>query len=172
MQNINQEITHSLYFLSNCRMNLQAMIKLISEYTNIIDRISIDDPSFGGHVRDEVKKFYKKYNLEEEKIIHGYKLFMQEMTDIISNKSDEKVIYNIEKFRTSLLWFIQFKKLLKKTKSPLMMKKDTPDMKSDYVKLIAYKKLESAFIREYTMVERIMNRLITLTGMDPESLNI
>ena len=53
-----------------------------------------------------------------------------------------------------------------------MMKKDTADMKSDYVKLIAYKKLESAFIREYTMVERIMNRLITLTGMDPESLNI
>lgn len=51
-----------------------------------------------------------------------------------------------------------------------MMKKDDADRKSDYVKLIAYKRVESAVIRITTMTERILNRLITLTGTDMDAL--
>lgn len=114
MANLNQEITHSLYFLSTSRQNLQSMIKLITECTNKIDRINITNPSFGGQVRKTTKDFIKDFNYEEEKFIHSYRLYMSEMTDIIANKADDKVIYNLERYKSSILWFVQFKKLLKK----------------------------------------------------------
>lgn len=166
MQNLSQEITHSLYFLNNCKNNLQTMARLLSEYTNRIDKVQVHIENYGGLVRWNVKEFYKDFNKEYEKFIYGYKLFMQEIVDINANKSDELVIYNLERFRTSLLWFIQFKKLIKKITSPILMKKDAADMKCDYVKLIAYKKLESALIKETEMVNRIMRKLSILTGME------
>lgn len=164
MAQIPVELTHSLRFLNEFDKMTSDIISMVKTTDLKLKGVSKTDDKYGNKMRDIAKNAREDIDDEIEKIKTDYQLFNTEMTDLISKRNTEAVIYSLHSFETL------YDKLTDKTEEldlltkKLELEKDVNAIDKDFIRAIAYNKLNVPIFRAYTLTEHIIGRLKTLLG--------
>ena len=158
------EITHSLSFLSSFIRQANDMYKNSIDAFSDIDAMKISDEHYGRDLRNYASDYRKDADKVLELEEDDYQLFSIEITDIISKRNDEEVIYTMSKYKKILELYKKLNKSIDNSIDRYENKKNQCTNDKDFIRVIAYNKVLVPLYRIFSMTEHIIKRLSTLTN--------
>lgn len=166
MAHLPVEITHSLAFLNTFIHSANDIYKDALEAFSKIDKMKIDDEHYGRELRDIAKVARDHADKAIERELDSYQIFNKEITDIISKKNNEEVIYIMSKYSITIEIYEKLHKNIKNTIDKYENKKNVCTNDKDFIRVIAYNKVLIPLYKIYDIMDHIISRLSTLIGKE------
>lgn len=168
MKSLPLKITHSIQFLNGFISNYKEIYKLSIEAMHDIEELDINTENYGNKLRVITKKFKERVEKinKHSSYEYNYQLFNEEMTDIISERKSEVVIYELGKYSS---FYYEFKDLEKDGKKFILKcegKKNKTVNDKDFIRAVSYNKVMTIYASVYNMITHIKGRLATLTNKE------
>ena len=159
MSNINRSLSTSLNFLKLMHTSSKKLYDISIDAAKDMYSLTAVEDGYPGKMRDKTKDYNDDTELIVDRIDHEYELFKTCMSDILSNRHDENVIYSLKGF---FPYREQYKRL-KKEYNLIMLKleymKENCKSSKDYVKLIAINNVYRTISRFNTIIIAVYNKL-------------
>ena len=165
MSKLAVETSHSLRFLNDFLQTAEDIhdhsIKLVFDLNNIKKY----DNTYAKQLRETSKRLGEDIDDAINSLILDFQIVSIELSDIISNKNSEEVIYELIKYDRYLDKISDFlKDDLLRTINDVERRKTTCVVKKDFVKAVVYNKILTPLYRLKEMCTRIKKRLEILTN--------
>ena len=164
MPGLQQEITHSIHFLTDFLLTSKDLLDDVDKVSHEIDKMRPTDEHYGKDVRKVAKKSRDRGDDATEAIKTDLQIFNREISDIISKKNNEEVIYSLTNFEIILKKCKDLRKDYTQVMKFIERKTDSSEMEKDFIKVLGYNRIVVLLYRFDEILERIISRLETLTG--------
>lgn len=158
------EITHSLRFLNDYIHTSEKILAYAKKTDLSIKSISATDEKYGNKLRklsrdavDDIDEMIGKTEMENQ-------ILNTEMTDIISKKHSEEVIYALHNYDNFYDKYDDLCDDYEITIKKIEIEKDQSAQDKDFIRAIAYNKVLGALYKASKFASHIYTRLGTLLG--------
>lgn len=166
MANLPLEVTHSLSFLTNTLHDIKNIYDSTSSMADTLYNMNIKKDGAPGQLRTKSSKYRKDIDDDIEFIMDDFKLFQNEMSDIVKNKDSETVIYSLRQYKKLYSDYKDLKKDLDKLSGKTDIKTSKCVRDKEYVKYIALNKVSVPLYRLIQIVDACIYALEHLLDND------
>lgn len=168
MKNLSIEVTHAISFLT---YTLQDINKVCNRSTSTFDKLykmSVNEVDANSKMRNDSKKSREDSDDDIELILSDFKLFQEDMSDIVKHKKEDTVKYSLRRFRELYIKYKDMKKKIEKMEVSCVIKRDQCGKDKNYIKFIALNKVITPIYQSLKIVEACMYALEHLLDIKKE----
>ena len=161
MSKLNIKVTNALKFLREFTNDASDIYDECYSKMKDIDDIDEDDENYQNELRKATRKFMEDMDTTIDDMSFEYGIFMKDMSEIISNKHNDEVIYSLRSFSD---YSDRIKKGYKNLFLKLDTRRDVASASKDYGRYIAYNKVYNIANKMNCKLEAVMKKCDTLTN--------
>lgn len=153
MANLQLEVTHSLTFLSNLLSDINKVLDSTSTIVKEISTVDLDKDGAKNKMRKDINDYRDDADDDIEFMMDDFKLFQQEMSDIVKNKDTDTVIYSLRRYRELYNKYKDLQKDLKSLNRKAENRSDDCVKEKDYIRYILLNKTTVPIYRLLQIVD-------------------
>lgn len=166
MSNLQNELTHSILFLSNITKDINTVYNQSKSIVDILNDIDLKNSGSSNEMRTKSTKTREDLDELIELINDDYSLFQKDISNIKKNKNDEIVIYSLRRYKEYYHKIKNEHKKIKKLYKKIEIDKDRCQIEKDYIRFIAINKSTVPLYRVIQILDGILYGLSVLLDIE------